>query len=701
MLDALDPGAVEPGAGGHEPGLWISADYGASWMATGVEAAAFVQVHPSARDLVYAGVLRRWIDGRHQPGLLAYSEDGGRTWTHQTLDQTFERLVVDAHRPGSLYAVQSRTLWCSDDHGARWTARPLPAGSAQLAPYSASPAQWLLWNSSGLWHSEDGHQWRPRSLPPVRMMPAMVRYRFDLYPHPRDPERLFTFVVKRLLHQGDFGLWRSEDGGQRWTGIERDPVPAPVGALYVAPDGRFYVSSGRVYGDPGRIHTTLDARPGLYRRDDDNGHWVWYGGVDGAMVDSPFDRLPAFESLFQDPRNPRFMLAQEAPAYLLGDGHSYATHGRFYQSTDQGRTWQPAAIPPPRRSGTTPAVLAADPFHAGTYYVAGGGTGVWRGSDGGAWQRLDDGLPVPVGEPHNDGLAPDPRVGGFALDPASPGVLYAAVGDTLWRRTADHPQWTYHSHLGDRHRVRQLTFAPLAADRLYALTDHGLLVSRDQGRSWSSLVDMPLGSIVGHSSPLRLRFHPLEPMTLLLVTGPQLLESRDGGRTWQEPSPGPAAAPWFFDVAVDPTNSRILYASTSWGLYRLERDEPTAVADGDPVRPTAVALGGNHPNPFNAVTVIPYQLPYAAPVRLTVFNVLGQPVRTLVDQHQPAGAHQVIWDGTDDRGRPAASGVYFYRLSVNEPHRTGTSVCAVSPSNAGIPLSGVGRTHTRRLALIR
>lgn len=81
----------------------------------------------------------------------------------------------------------------------------------------------------------------------------------------------------------------------------------------------------------------------------------------------------------------------------------------------------------------------------------------------------------------------------------------------------------------------------------------------------------------------------------------------------------------------------------------------------------ALALGGNHPNPFNPSTTISYQLPEAGPVRLAVYNSLGQQVRLLVNGDQPTGFHSVSWDARDDAGRAVSGGVYFSRLE----HRTG------------------------------
>ena len=76
------------------------------------------------------------------------------------------------------------------------------------------------------------------------------------------------------------------------------------------------------------------------------------------------------------------------------------------------------------------------------------------------------------------------------------------------------------------------------------------------------------------------------------------------------------------------------------------------------------ALGANQPNPFNPETTLRYALPEAQPVRLTVYDMLGQQVRVLVDGEQPPGWHQVVWDGRDQVGRPVASGIYLYRLQT-------------------------------------
>lgn len=89
-----------------------------------------------------------------------------------------------------------------------------------------------------------------------------------------------------------------------------------------------------------------------------------------------------------------------------------------------------------------------------------------------------------------------------------------------------------------------------------------------------------------------------------------------------------------------------------------------AVAPGGSL-PTDVSLEQNYPNPFNPMTRIDYALPEGMDVHLTVHNILGQTVKTLVDGYQDAGYKNVIWYGDDETGTQVSSGVYFYRLDAS------------------------------------
>ncbi len=94
-------------------------------------------------------------------------------------------------------------------------------------------------------------------------------------------------------------------------------------------------------------------------------------------------------------------------------------------------------------------------------------------------------------------------------------------------------------------------------------------------------------------------------------------------------------------------------ANTEWELVETDRPEV--------VLPTMTELHSNYPNPFNASTQFSYSLAEAGNVKLTIHNLGGQLVETVVDGHQQSGEYQVIWDASEQ-----ASGIYFYSLSSGE-----------------------------------
>jgi hypothetical protein len=94
----------------------------------------------------------------------------------------------------------------------------------------------------------------------------------------------------------------------------------------------------------------------------------------------------------------------------------------------------------------------------------------------------------------------------------------------------------------------------------------------------------------------------------------------------------------------------------------------TATGIGEPIanEVDGFVLRQNYPNPFNPATMISYQLATESDVELTIYNVLGQEIRELVNQHQSGGIHQIQWNGRDEAGREVASGVYLYKLSAGD-----------------------------------
>jgi len=92
--------------------------------------------------------------------------------------------------------------------------------------------------------------------------------------------------------------------------------------------------------------------------------------------------------------------------------------------------------------------------------------------------------------------------------------------------------------------------------------------------------------------------------------------------------------------------------------------EPSSDTD-ETVVSTKSRLLGNYPNPFNPVTTISFELSTAGNVRIEIFNIRGQKIRTITDKNYSEGSHKALWNGDDDTGRSVASGIYFYQMQTD------------------------------------
>lgn len=122
-------------------------------------------------------------------------------------------------------------------------------------------------------------------------------------------------------------------------------------------------------------------------------------------------------------------------------------------------------------------------------------------------------------------------------------------------------------------------------------------------------------------------------------------------------------------LAIDEFGEVIGYM-VGYDKYELVGYGSTEVGDenSDNIISVDFSLGQNYPNPFNPNTVIRFSLSVASPTNTTlrIYNVLGQEMRSLMNEQKGAGSYEVIWDGKDDKGKEVASGIYFYQLKVGK-----------------------------------
>jgi len=136
----------------------------------------------------------------------------------------------------------------------------------------------------------------------------------------------------------------------------------------------------------------------------------------------------------------------------------------------------------------------------------------------------------------------------------------------------------------------------------------------------------------------------------------------------------------YVDIIEDMSENNVTAATLEWtvhvtdGIDTVEADNApfTIEIDGanalrtylEGLLPDEFALRQNYPNPFNPITTLRYDLPENSYVNVTVYDMLGRKVKTLINQTQDAGYRSVIWDATNDYGKPISAGIYLYQIQA-------------------------------------
>jgi hypothetical protein len=118
---------------------------------------------------------------------------------------------------------------------------------------------------------------------------------------------------------------------------------------------------------------------------------------------------------------------------------------------------------------------------------------------------------------------------------------------------------------------------------------------------------------------------------------------------------------------VAPRDSLVYIADADGGLLIAQHTfAPVSIDNKNGAVPQSFHLDQNYPNPFNPVTTLRYDLPENSLVNITIYDMLGREVKTLINQTQNAGYKSLIWDATNDYDKPVSAGIYLYQIQAGE-----------------------------------
>lgn len=257
------------------------------------------------------------------------------------------------------------------------------------------------------------------------------------------------------------------------------------------------------------------------------------------------------------------------------------------------------------------------------------------------------------------------------------------------RSTFDHQDWIeIHPgwHLGMGHMMSDSLFVQMV--ELYpwnmpaasgGVTFAGYELAAFNNRGMNRLQSqMGFGGHIGMGNQARIQFHYTNQQMAqfgasgLGKTAMPLDESQIQVMAWNEETGTWTAVS---NVTVDTESNLVTFESSDMSSnYVLTTTSTTTSSDPEDLGIQQFTLAQNYPNPFNPRTTIGFTLPRDADVSLAIFDLTGRQIVELVNKHVGEGYHEVQWNSTNAHGGHVPSGVYFYRLKVNDGHAESSAV---------------------------
>ncbi len=640
-------------------GVWKTTDSGMHWEPVSdgffkTSSVGALAVADSDPNVVYAGMGEACVRGNASNGDGVYkSLDGGKTWRHMGLEQTYHigAVRVNPKNPDIVYVAALGHLWGpneergvyrSTDGGTTWKqvlTRGADAGAVDLAMDPSNPRVlyatfWQVRRNpyrfdsggpgSGLWKSTDGgDHWTDISRAPG--LPKGVLGRIGVTVSPANPERVWA-----LVEAADGGVFRSDNGGRTWTKTNDQNILRQRAWYY-----------SHIFADPQNPDTIYALNTGMYRSID--------GGKTFASIRTPHGDN---HDLWIAPDNPQRMIeSNDGGANITSDGgHTWSSimnqpTAQFYRVVlDNDFPYHIYGAQQDNTTVRTASRTSGGGIGENDWYDVGGGESGWIAPDptnsqivyAGSYDGLITRQDHRTGQSRDVNAWPDNTMGygveamkyrfqwsyPIAFSPHDPKTLYIGA-NVLLKSTNEGQSWqpispdltrNDKSKMGssggpitqDNTSVEYyctiFTFmeSPVTQGVIWVGSDDGLVhVTRDGGKTWANVTpkDMPEWSQI---NSIDASDH--DPGTAYVAATmyksddfrPYLYKTTDYGKTWKKIVNGIPANAFTRVVREDPNHKGLLIAGTEFGLY-------ISLDDGENWKPFQLNL------PITPITDVAFQ----------------------------------------------------------------------------------------------
>ncbi len=616
---------------GADLGLFRSVNNGETWafINSSLQSVSFIGVAPN--DHIFAGNYR--------------SIDNGNTWMKTNLPVNYF-FAMALNRNGHLFVGAERGVYRSVDEGQSWHFFALSSINVYVISLAFdADGNVLAGTMNGVYLSTDnGETWQQTSLSNTRVITlgvneqdhyfaatedfsdlSVTTHLFRSIDHGDSWVRCDTLLPKQAVSALAFGsngeifagmkgpgVFRSTDKGQSWATMNLNNSEVSSLALD---------SQGQVFAG------TREGNGGLFRSDNRGENWEGFGLNDYTIRS----------------------LAINSRGHFFVAVHSFDSGKQeqlgVYRSTDRGETWTLIGL-----ESLWIGALAVDSQDR-IFAALDGDYLVFHSADGGMnWTESKlEGLPAAIG------------IRTLAVN--ADDHVFVGTEFSIFRSTNHGESWVELKTGLTQPDIRAIAvnsqghifFGAWAGARgIYRSTDEGVnWERRSQGLTNGFVISLAINAHGDIFAGTDGSFGP--------PGAAKVFRSTDNGESWAPISDG-SGQEQITSLVID-SRGYLFGGTIHGGVFRSEAST-TAVREKNENLANSFSLLQNYPNPFNPSTNIRYDLPQAVRVKLVLYNLLGEKVRTLVDASESAGAKQVTWNGLNDRGTRVASGIYVYRLEA-------------------------------------